>query len=102
MLQYAPRLLIGETALIPDRDRPISVAFSAVHLHITLANGRTISVLVDDYPTLTNATSEQRNNVQLGLSGIYWPDLDLDISLLELLSGAASPVRSHKPRFCEG
>ncbi len=102
MLQYAPRLLIGETALIPDRDRPIAVAFSAVHLHITLANGRIIAVPVDDYPTLANATSEQRNNVQLSLSGIYWPDLKLDISLLELLSGTASPVRRHKPRFCEG
>ncbi len=88
--------------MIPDRDRPIAVAFTDVDLQVTLANNRQITLPLENYPMLQQATSEQRANVQLGLSGIYWPDLNLDISLLELLSGTASPTRSHKPRFCEG
>jgi len=88
--------------LIPDRDRPIAVNFSGTHLQITLANERMIRFPLENYPALMQATTEQRTNVQLSLSGIYWPDLKLDISLLEILSATASPTRSHKPRFCEG
>jgi hypothetical protein len=88
--------------LIPDRDRPITVDFSGTQFQITLANGRMICFPLENYPALMQATTEQRIHVQLSLSGIYWPDLKLDISLLEILSGTASPTRSHKPRFCEG
>ena len=88
--------------MIPDRDRPTAVDFSDDHLHITLANGRTVLIALDDYPALTHATPEQRANVQLSLGGLYWSELNLDISLLELLSGTAASTRRHKPRFCEG
>jgi len=88
--------------MIPDRDRPIAIDFTDDDLQVTLANQRQISVPLANYPLLLNATVEQRTNVQLSLSGIYWPDLNLDISLLELLTGTAAPTRWHKPRFCEG
>ena len=102
MLQYAPKEPTGETGLIPDRDRPTAVVFSDSQLHITLANGRTIGLPLENYPVLAQATAAQRTNVQLTFSGIYWPDLNLDIPLLMLLSGTSSPTRRHKPRFCEG
>jgi hypothetical protein len=102
MLQYPHMQSIGEMALIPDRDRPIAVAFSDTHLHITLANGRTIPVSLDKYPALATATLAQRANFQLSLSGIHWLDLNLDVSLPDLLSPTASSPRRRKPRFCEG
>ena len=88
--------------MIPDRDRPIAVAFTDAELHVTLANQRQISIPLTDYPVLDNATPEQRAKVQLTLSGLYWSELNLDISLLKLLSSTPSPTRRHKPRFCEG
>ena len=87
--------------MIPDRDRPIAITFSDVDVTVTLANQRQMSIPLAAYPALNHATPEQRAKVQLTLGGLYWPHLNLDISLLELLSGTAAP-RNHKPRFCEG
>ncbi len=88
--------------MIPDRDKPTAIDFDADELRVTLANGRQIAVPLANYPQLLYATADQRTHVQLGLSGIYWPDLQLELSLLELLTGSTSTTRSHKPRFCEG
>ncbi len=88
--------------MIPDRDKPTAIAFDADDLRVTLADGRQIAVPLANYPQLLNATADQRGNAQLGLSSIYWPDFQLELSLLELLTGSASSSRSHKPRFCEG
>ena len=88
--------------MIPDRDRPAAITFTETHLSVTLANQRQITIPLVNYPALLNATSKQRANVQLSLGGVYWPDLHLDISLLELLGGTTSASHSHKPRFCEG
>jgi hypothetical protein len=88
--------------MIPDRDRPIAVAFTDSDLVVTLANQRQMSLPLASYPALAEATPKQRANVQLTLGGLYWSELNLDISLLELLGGTSSPTRRHKPRFCEG
>ncbi|MEP6985408.1 MAG: DUF2442 domain-containing protein [Chloroflexota bacterium] len=88
--------------MIPDRDRPIAVDFTDVDLYVTLANQRRLTLPLADYPVLAQARAEQRMNLQLTLNGLYWPELDLDISLMTLLSGTVSPTRRHKPRFCEG
>jgi hypothetical protein len=88
--------------MIPDRDRPIAIDFTETDLRVTLANQRQIPIPLGNYSVLLHATSEQRQNVQLSLGGIYWPDLKLEISLLELLGGTALSTRRHKPRFCEG
>ncbi len=86
--------------MIPDRDRPISLTFSEAHLHVTLANGRTVDMALADYPMLAAATAEQRAQVQMRIGGLYWPTLKLDISLLALSNGMATPRR--KERICEG
>ncbi|MBI1279029.1 MAG: DUF2442 domain-containing protein [Anaerolineaceae bacterium] len=88
--------------MIPDRDRPIAIDFTGADLCVTLANQRQITIPLANFPVLLKATSQQRAHVQLSLSGIYWPELNLDISLLELLGGLSASSRSHKPRFCEG
>ena len=33
------------------------------------------------FPVLLNATNEQRNNFEISLFGIYWPDLNEDLGL---------------------
>ena len=88
--------------MIPDRDRPIAVTFTDVYLCVTLTNQRQIRIPLADYPILAHARAEQRGNVQLTLAGLYWSELNLNISLMELLSGTSSSSRRHKPRFCEG
>jgi len=57
-------------------------------MHIQLADGREISVPLEWFPTLRDATEAQRDNWRLigrGV-GIRWEDLDEDISVESLLA----------------
>ncbi len=65
----------------------IGVRFDAERLHVQLSDGREISVPLEWFPSLRNATEEQRNRWRLigkGV-GIHWEDLDEDISVEGLL-----------------
>jgi hypothetical protein len=59
---------------------------------VTLRDGRTISVPLAWYPRLQHGTPSERRRWTLigGGTGIHWPLLDEDISVANLLSGAAS------------
>jgi hypothetical protein len=61
-------------------------------LNVDLSDGRTISVPLEWFPRLLNATPEERNNWRLiGRGhGIHWEDIDEDISVEGLLSGRPS------------
>ena len=61
-------------------------------LTVDLADGRSISVPVTWYPRLASGTPGERSNWRfIGRGeGIHWPDLDEDISVENLLSGARS------------
>jgi hypothetical protein len=61
-------------------------------LTVDLADGRSIAVPLAWYPRLAHATSAELNNWRfIGRGeGIHWPDLDEDISVENLLSGARS------------
>ncbi|MEZ0325367.1 MAG: DUF2442 domain-containing protein [Fimbriimonas sp.] len=64
------------------------VRFSNEEMIVSLADGRSLSVPLEWFPSLRNATSEQRTNWRLigaGI-GIHWEDLDEDISVAALLS----------------
>jgi hypothetical protein len=52
------------------------------------------------YPKLLDATSEQRGNWQISGAGygIYWPDLDEDLSTEGLLRGAPAAARPARVR----
>lgn len=65
-------------------------------LSVRLMDGRTISVPLAWYPRLLNATEAQRKNWQIagGGYGIYWEDLDEDLSTEGLLRGAPAPRKS--------
>ena len=65
--------------------QPLAVDVSCNNeaLHVTLADGREISVPLDWYPRLLDATPKDRNNWQLigGGLGIHWEDLDEDVTV---------------------
>ena len=66
----------------------VTVHFGADTMHVQLADGREISVPLEWFPTLRDATEAQRENWRLigqGV-GIHWEDLDEDISVAGLLA----------------
>src|SRR5882672_9239018 len=61
-------------------------------LKIELADGRAIEAPLGWYPRLSHGTAKERSHWRLigRGEGIHWPDLDEDISIENLLSGARS------------
>jgi hypothetical protein len=61
--------------------------FNSDMMHLRLLDGREISVPIEWFPKLRNATEEQRKRWRLigkGV-GIHWEDIDEDISVAALL-----------------
>ena len=73
--------------------RVADVRCDRVRLHVTLEDGREISVPLRWYPRLDGATIEQRSRWELAGAGygIHWPDVDEDLSVEGLLLGRAAP-----------
>ena len=65
----------------------VDVRADARRLQVMMADGREISVPVEWFPRLRDASDEQRANWRLiGRGhGILWPDIDEDISIQGLL-----------------
>ena len=61
-------------------------------LSVDLSDGRTISVPLEWFPRLVDATPKERNNWRLigKGQGIHWEDIDEDISIQGLLAGRPS------------
>jgi hypothetical protein len=79
-------------------ERVKDVQFTEDTIAVDLLDGRTIVVPLAWYPRLLDATPEQRRNWQLSGAGygIYWPEIDEDLSTEGLLRGAPAapePVR---------
>ena len=68
--------------------REVSVSEDMITAH--LADGRVISVPLSWSWRLSDATPEQRKNFEILGSGqgVRWPDIDEDISVEGMLSGA--------------
>jgi Protein of unknown function (DUF2442) len=71
--------------------RPVSVAFTADELVVTLADGRRIATPLAWYPRLRDASAAARGRFELMLMGIHWPQLDEDLGVGGMLRGR--PVR---------
>jgi hypothetical protein len=67
--------------------RPISVAFTADDLVVTLADGRRIATPLAWYPRLKNASAAAREHLELMPLGIHWPELDEDLGIAGMLQG---------------
>lgn len=79
-----------------EEDRPVAVSVGDGMLRVQLQDGREIATPLEWYPSLMQAAPEQQSNVELSLSGIYWPDLDEDLSIAGMLRGVRPPQRKLK------
>jgi hypothetical protein len=61
--------------------------FDENKMHLSLEDGREISIPIDWFPSLRDASKEQRDNWRLigDGEGIHWEDLDEDIIVEALL-----------------
>lgn len=59
-------------------------------MHVHLTDGRIISVPILWFPLLRDATQEQRQKYVIGGGGVslHWEELDEDLSVANLLTGA--------------
>ena len=73
-----------------DKGRALNVEVAAEMLKVALTDGREVSVPLDWFPRLRNASAKQRGNWRLigaGV-GIHWDEIDEDIAVATLLNGA--------------
>jgi hypothetical protein len=72
------------------RVEPLATSVSCDNdsLHVTLADGREVIVPLEWFPSLRDATDEQRRQWRLigGGIGIHWEAIDEDISVESLLA----------------
>jgi len=76
-------------------ERVRDVRINEDQLAVELMDGRTISVPLVWYPRLLNATPPQRAHWQTAGAGygIYWPEIDEDLSVEGLFRGAPAPIQ---------
>jgi hypothetical protein len=76
----------------------VDVTTDESSLHVRLADGRELSVPLELFPRLRDATSEQRRNWRfIGRGqGIHWADVDEDISVAGLLRVSSESSRLHQ------
>ena len=66
-----------------------SVTFDSTIMLVELADGRQLSVSLNNFPRLANASQEQRQNYSIsgGGTGLHWDELNEDISVPALWAG---------------
>jgi hypothetical protein len=69
---------------------PIKVEITKNELVVTLADGCRITMPLEWYPRLKNASAKQRANFEIMPMGIHWPDLGEDLSIAGMLKGPRS------------
>jgi hypothetical protein len=69
-----------------------AVRFSEGFLEADLSDGRTVTIALELYPRLENATNQERSRWRLTGKGegVYWPDLDEQISVGNILARTPS------------
>jgi hypothetical protein len=84
-----------DSSAAKTNERVEAVYFTRNSLVVDLCDGRSISVPLDWYPKLLDATQKQRSNWTIcgGGYGIHWPDIDEDLSTDGLLRGAPAPTQ---------
>lgn len=80
------------TSLAVEIPRACSVKCTEQELIVFLADGRNISVPIVWFPRLAKATFQQRDDYEIlgDGEGIYWPQIDEDISVFGLIAGKSS------------
>ena len=78
-----------QRAYVPTTALAKSVEFDEEMMHVSLTDGRLISVPIIWFPLLRAATPAQREQYEIGGGGtsVHWPELDEDLSVAGLLAG---------------
>jgi uncharacterized protein DUF2442 len=78
---------MNTSVVSPPKARARTIAFVDSALVLHLEDGRSLSVPLDWFPRLRDATPEQRRHWRLigPGTGVHWPDIDEDISVAGLL-----------------
>jgi hypothetical protein len=66
------------------------VAVTKDQVTVEFVDGRTISVPLAWYPRLLHGSADERANVEIWDDGLYWPELNGDISFKAMLLGNKS------------
>lgn len=76
-------------AYVPTTALAKTVEFEDDMMHVSLTDGRIISVPVIWFPLLHEATAQQRAAYEIGGGGVglHWPELDEDLSVANLMAG---------------
>lgn len=74
-----------------EDSRPVSAHCDITHLHVTLADGRSLSAPLWWYPRLIKADTAVRNVIEFMPMGLHWPQVDEDISIVSILRGQKAP-----------
>jgi hypothetical protein len=76
-------------AYVPTTALAKTLSFDSEMMHVTLTDGRIISVPIRWFPLLREATLEQREKYEIGGGGIsiHWPEIDEDLSVAGLMAG---------------
>ncbi|MBX3102744.1 MAG: DUF2442 domain-containing protein [Bacteroidetes bacterium] len=77
------------SSLIKHKTLASDIWFSPDNLHVLLTDGRQLTVPLNWFPRLAQASRTALNHWRLigGGSGIHWPELDEDLSIEGLLKG---------------
>src|SRR6267142_1727083 len=76
----------SQRAFVPTSALAKSVTFDEEMMHVSLTDGRLISVPIIWFPLLLRATSDQRTKYEIsgGGTSLHWPELDEDLSVAGL------------------
>ncbi|HSQ23062.1 MAG TPA: DUF2442 domain-containing protein [Pyrinomonadaceae bacterium] len=79
----------SQRAFVPTTALAKSVDFDEEMMHVTLTDGRRLSVPIIWFPLLRAATPDQRTKYEIGGGGtsLHWPELDEDLSVAGLMAG---------------
>jgi hypothetical protein len=85
-------LINAKRAYVPTSALAKAVSFDDSLMHVSLADGRILSVPLIWFPLLQAASPEQRANYEIAGGGIsiHWPDIVGDLSVAGLMAGADS------------
>lgn len=68
--------------------------FDADMMHVSLSDGRVLSVPLAWFPRLLSAKDQERQNFVITQGGIHWDIIDEDVSIDGLLAGRGDNTRT--------
>jgi len=74
-----------------EDSRPVAARCDFEHLEVTLADDRVLQTPLGWYPRLAKASAAVRSVIELTPMGLYWPQIDEDISIASMLRGQKAP-----------